>query len=246
MRKSRQPASGKRQDAIQKAQRRAYQKNATRRTGVHLPPPAKTEATELKEKPVAKTASCAPKGGRPRRMLRRGQPHCRSKLTAELSAEICGYVADGLGWQQAAALVGVHRNVVTIWKARGEADPESEYGDFLRAAEVAELRREHVHLKYISQDRDWKARRWLLCNFRPEKYRTNTFSAELMGKDGLPLIPPENSFLVKLELHEPEVPSAAQPQFSIVAPDGSRTIWNGPPGEMPQDVRMAARPPRSS
>ena len=52
-----------------------------------------------------------------------------------------------------------------------------------------------------------------------------TFSGELGGVDGMPLIPPGgNSFLVKLELHEPQVPEAAQQQFSIIAPDGSRTI----------------------
>ena len=54
--------------------------------------------------------SCAPKG-KPRRKLKRGQPNSRSKLTAELSAKICGYVADGMSWQDAASMVGVHRNV---------------------------------------------------------------------------------------------------------------------------------------
>jgi hypothetical protein len=95
-----------------------------------------------------------------------------------------------MSWQDAAAMVGVHRNVISIWKAKGDADPQSEYGVFLKSAEEAELRREQVHLKFISQDKDWKARRWLLCNFRPEKYRMTSFSGELVGKDGVPLFPP--------------------------------------------------------
>jgi hypothetical protein len=71
-----------------------------------------------------------------------------------------------MSWQDAASMVGVHRNVISIWKAKGDADPQSQYGIFLKSAEEAELRREQVHLKFISQDKDWKARRWLLCNFR--------------------------------------------------------------------------------
>ena len=69
--------------------------------------------------------------------LRRGQPNSRSKLTAELSAKICGYVADGMSWQDTAAMADVRRNVISIWKAKGDADPQSEYGVFLKSAEDA-------------------------------------------------------------------------------------------------------------
>jgi hypothetical protein len=134
-----------------------------------------------------------------------------------------------MSWQDAAAMVGVHRNVISIWKAKGDAHPQSAYGVFLKSAEEAELRREQVHLKFISQDKDWKARRWLLCNFNPSRYRMNTFSGELSGVGGTPLVPPgDNAFLFKLELHEPAAAPEEETQVSIIAPDGSRTIWNGP------------------
>jgi hypothetical protein len=166
---------------------------------------------EAKKPEAAKSERSAPKG-KLRRKLKPGQPHARSKLTAELRERICGYVADGMSWQEAAALCGIHRDVVTDWKARGDAEPQSAYGEFLRAAERAKLKREHTHLAFISQDKDWKARRWLLCNWRPDKYRMNIFSGELTGKDGLALFfPQDNSFEVKLELHAPgELPEPAE------------------------------------
>ena len=103
-----------------------------------------------------------------------------------------------------------------------------------KSAEEAELRREQVHLKFISQDKDWKARRWLLCNFRPEKYRMTSFSGELLGKDGLPLFPAaENQFAVVLDVHAQ--PASGEPvaeAFRIVKPDGSAELWQ-PNGEKP-------------
>jgi hypothetical protein len=90
-------------------------------------------------------------------------------------------------------------------------------------------------LKFISQDKDWKARRWLLCNFRPEKYRMSSFSGELVGKDGLPLFPAaEKQFAVVLDVHAQ--PASGEPvaeDFRIVKPDGSEELWQ-PNGERPQ------------
>jgi hypothetical protein len=99
-----------------------------------------------------------------RRKLKTGQPNSHSKLTAELREQICAHVAEGMSWQDAARMVGVHRNVISIWKAKGDAEPDGPYGEFLPAAGQAELRRESVALKFILQSSDWKSRRWLLCN----------------------------------------------------------------------------------
>jgi hypothetical protein len=168
----------------------------------------------------------------PKEKLKDGQPHPNSKLTRQLRTRICGYVADGLAWKDAAAMCGINRNVIAQWKARGEADPVSPYGEFLESARLAELEREHVHLSFIARDRDWKARKWLLCNFRPDKYRMNTFSAELSGPDGLPLIPAENPFEIKIVMGgEPE-------KFEVMQyggpHDGEKWQWDGnvtPPWE---------------
>ena len=218
MKKPPQSAGAKVQNSRQRMQRRNCQVGGTKKRSVFLPVPGKKSEPEN----GAMVEYCAPKG-KPRRKLRCGQPNSRSKLTAELSAKICGYVADGMSWQDAAAMAGVRRNVISIWKAKGDADPQSEYGVFLKSAEEAELRREQVHLKFISQDKDWKARRWLLCNFRPEKYRMNSFSGELLGKDGLPLFPPsEQQFSVVLELHSQEqVDQKPAEAFRVVQPSGA-------------------------
>jgi hypothetical protein len=229
MKKLPQSAGAKAQNSRQRMQRRNYQLGGTKKRSVFLPMPGKKSEPENS----VVVESCAPKG-KPRRKLKRGQPNSRSKLTAELSAKICGYVADGMSWQEAASMVGVHRNVISIWKAKGDADPQSEYGVFLKSAEEAELRREQVHLKFISQDKDWKARRWLLCNFRPEKYRMTSFSGELVGKDGLPLFPAaEKQFSVVLDVHaQPTNGEPVAEVFRIVKPDGSAELWQ-PNGERP-------------
>jgi len=229
MKKLPHSAGAKVQNPRQRMQRHNYQVGGTKKRSVLLPVSGKKPERENS----ALVEFCAPKG-KPHRKLKRGQPNSRSKLTAELSAKICGYVADGMSWQDAAAMVGVHRNVISIWKAKGDADPQSEYGVFLKSAEEAELRREQVHLKFISQDKDWKARRWLLCNFRPEKYRMTSFSGELLGKDGVPLFPAaENQFAVVLDVH-PQ-PASGEPvaeAFRIVKPDGGAELWQ-PNGERP-------------
>jgi len=50
-----------------------------------------------------------------------------------------------------------------------------------------------------------------------------------MGKIGLPLFPaPENSFVVKLELHPPEQPTEPEPAFRITKPGGAVDLWKPP------------------
>jgi hypothetical protein len=36
-------------------------------------------------------------------------------------------------------MVGVHRNVISIWKAKGDAEPDGPYGEFLPAAGQARV-----------------------------------------------------------------------------------------------------------
>jgi hypothetical protein len=196
-----------------------------------LRPGARRHAAQLAaSQPVKGNLESEPQApkGKLRRKLKEGQPNPCSKLTTALTEKICGYVASGMSWQDAAALCGIHRNQITLWKAKGDAEGEGPYADFLRAAEQAELEREHEALSFIAKDRDWKARRWLLCNWRPEKYRMTSFSGELVGKDGLPLFPTEQQFNVVLELHQPDQPQEPEPGFRIVKPDGSVDLWVPP------------------
>jgi hypothetical protein len=223
---------------MKKPQARARKVSGSHRNAQILRPGNKKYAARLVAMQTGGVPNAvrAPKG-RPRRKLKEGQPDLCSKLTAKLRKEICAHVATGMSWQDAATLVGVHRNQISLWKAKGDADPQSAYGEFLRAAEQAELKRESVALKFISQSSDWKSRRWLLCNWRPEKYRMTSFSGELMGKDGQPLFPAaENAFLVKLELASPQTGTEPEPAFRIVKPGGQGAdLWQPPQpnGEQP-------------
>jgi hypothetical protein len=160
-----------------------------------------------------------------RRKLKAGQPHPHSKLNAELRKKTCGYVAEGLTWENAARACGINRTQICEWKAKGSHDPESAYGKFLEAAGVAEAKREALHVKFIAQAGDWKSRRWLLCCWHPDRYKNTFVSAQLSGPDGEPLIPPgENSFGVVIDLH-PQGSSEPEPEFTVIDVDGKKHSW---------------------
>jgi hypothetical protein len=188
------------------ALRRAFQKNATKKTGVHPAPEPNGPTAKQKRK----------------RKLEPGQPAACSRLTTELAKKICGYVSDGLTWENAARACGIHRSVISEWKGKGSHDPASAYGKFLEAAEIAEAKREALHVKFIAQSGDWKSRRWLLCCWHPDRYKNTFVSAELYGPDHMPLIPAaENSFAVLIDLH-PQEQNEPEPEFMIVDVDGKK------------------------
>jgi hypothetical protein len=117
------------------------------------------------------------------------------------------------------------RSAISEWKAKGSHDPESAYCKFLEAAEIAEAKREALHVKFIAQSGDWKSRRWLLCCWRPDRYKNTFVSAELSGPDNMPLFPPgENSFGVVIDLHPPGQ-TEPESEFTIVDVNGKKHSW---------------------
>ena len=63
-----------------------------------------------------------------------------SKLTPELSAKLCGYIADGNFFETACALVGVHHVTAWRWIRRGDAEIARVAEDHRRAVRAGEER----------------------------------------------------------------------------------------------------------
>jgi hypothetical protein len=118
--------------------------------------------------------------------LKPGQPHVNSLLTDELEEKILGLIRGGATWGNACRICGVSIAAVEDWKNKGECLPDSRYAKFLEKAEKAVMQREVYHVQFIARDNDWKARRWLLMNWHPERYKDRWYQ-ELSGPNGEPV-----------------------------------------------------------
>src|ERR1700730_40778 len=121
--------------------------------------------------------------------LRPGQPDAKSKLDDDVQHKICNAVSSGQTFECAASLVHIDRTTLNDWRARGQQDPGSRYGEFNRALEAALLASETMLVHKILSDPDWKAAKWILKNRFPDRYRERY---ELSGPAGAP-IPVEHS-----------------------------------------------------
>ena len=108
-----------------------------------------------------------------------GQPDVRSKLTAELTAEFCRLLVDTPGFSMRAAcdFCGVSYSTVSDWIGRGEAEPETEYGTFVRAIKAANARgQKKVHLQALKRNPEF-----ILARRFPEDYPAEKQRHELAG-----------------------------------------------------------------
>ena len=98
-----------------------------------------------------------------------------SKLTSELSSQLCKYLTLGMSPPQAAEMCGVHRNTMRYWLRRGEKewlDEDSHYAAFLRdvnSATAACMRRGLLLVNQAAAD-DWKPAAWLLERRFPNQF----------------------------------------------------------------------------
>lgn len=104
--------------------------------------------------------------------LSKGKP---SKLTTQLSTQLCKYLTLGMSPPQAAEMCGVHRNTMRYWLRRGEKewlDPDSHYAAFLKdvnKATAACMRRGLLLVNQAAED-DWKPAAWLLERRFPAQF----------------------------------------------------------------------------
>jgi hypothetical protein len=165
-----------------------------------------------KERARTSTASTvAPAREVPRLHLEPGQPHSRTKLTDEVESMICERISEGLAWQDAARLSGVHRSTVWNWKIRGQAfnenpdeQPEdARFGVFVERLAIAESRCKETWVKRVAKDPDWRALAFLLKAHWPKEF-CEFVRQELSGPDGQAIeVHQTNPFRVEVHLEGP-------------------------------------------
>lgn len=193
---------------------RAESKMALRRTK------RKARAKKSTPKPaVISSVSAEPKKKKDKRpwrklkpLLKPGQPHGNAKLDDEIEAKICELVKSGSTWMNAAKLCNVSLAAIEDWRNKGAVMPGTRYALFLERVEVAMLERERVHVAFIASDPDWKARRWLLMNWHPDRYK-DRWLQEISGVDGTPVPIAANPFEVHIKMAVE--PGQSPPEFAI-------------------------------
>ncbi len=124
------------------------------------------------------------------------------KLDDRLERKLCGYIREGLSYEVSCALVGISRQSFYSWKNRGDAEPESRYGQFARAVENANAQAvRKLHTAVCASDPKWILERRFVNDYGPPKLRTET---ELTGPGGGP-VAKGNPFTVNITCNGPQI-----------------------------------------
>lgn len=118
--------------------------------------------------------------------MKPGQPSAKSKLSYETQEKIIQAIRGSQTFECAAALAGIDRTTLNDWRYRGQQEPGSRYASFNKALEQALLESEAALVKAIVTDPDWKAKKWILKNRFPDRYKERVIS-ELSGPGGAPI-----------------------------------------------------------
>ena len=133
-----------------------------------------------------------------------------------MRAKICESILEGLTLADSAALAGVSRQTVNEWRRRGEEEPDSLYGEFSEAFELAKLQSKKGMIQKLLRHKDARWTWKLMCNRWPEEFRDRV-ATEVSGPNGVPLMP-QNPFKVEIRLADSE---EIQTDFEVEEPDGS-------------------------
>jgi hypothetical protein len=212
MKKPGQTKAGKAQSRMQRMQRRNYQKNATRKTGVH---PVAGDAAN----PTNPTPAPSPK------------PHKR-KGAYKLNDRTIGALIKSINRSADAPIemhcgcAGISRDTYWEWRKLASEQPKSEYARQMAKVDKALFaawgRLHEAAVKHKASE--------VLFRRHHEYYPSERQRLELTGAEGLPLIPTENAFSVVIELASP-IPDECE--FVVEHPDGRREVWQQPNGRQP-------------
>jgi len=90
------------------------------------------------------------------------------KLTEERIKKICGYVRQGLTYEVAARLAGIHPATFYRWKARGQKAKKGIYKKFWDALQEADAEAEAALLKEVRKEKGGP--RWIMERRWPERW----------------------------------------------------------------------------
>ena len=141
------------------------------------------------------------------RQGRPGQPEGSYKLDFRVRTKICESILNGLTLADAAALAGVNRQTITEWRHRGEEEPNSLYGEFAEAFELARRQSKKSMIEKLIRHDDPKWTWKLMCNRWPEEFRER-IATEISGPDGQPI-------QTQTEVRVNITCTGAMPQFPI-------------------------------
>ena len=215
MKKLPQSAGAKVQNSLQRMQRRNFQKNATKKTGVH---PVAGNA----ENPTNPTS--AP---RVKRRRRKGAYKLTDRTIGALINSINRSADAPIEMHCGAA--GIHRDTYWEWRKLALEQPKGEHARQMakvdKALYAAWGRLHEAAVKHKASE--------VLFRRHHEHYPSERQRLELTGAEGLPLIPTENAFAVVIELASPQ---SEDREFVIEHEggpnDGEREIWQ-PNGQKP-------------
>jgi hypothetical protein len=128
------------------------------------------------------------------------------KLTDELEEEICKLIRGQMTLTDACAWVGINRTCVWEWRTKGQAHPESRYGQFERAIEKAYMVAKAYLIRGVAQHPDVRGKLFILKNRYPDEFRDRIVQ-EMSGPNGaaMPLQVTVNPFEIKIVMAgEPE------------------------------------------
>lgn len=102
------------------------------------------------------------------------QPGAPTKLSLERLETIRDAIANGASYRDAAMLADISEQTLARWRARGAAEPDSEYGEFCRAIEAARVERRRWYraevLKLSQEKRDFRGILAIAALTEPEEF----------------------------------------------------------------------------
>jgi hypothetical protein len=109
---------------------------------------------------------------------KKGRSGAKPKLTPEIQARVVQAIRGGNYAVVAAAYAGISDKTYYLWKEKGEAQPDTIYGEFLRAIKEAEALSEAeavAQVRLASRDpKNWAAgMTWLERRFQTRWSRTD-------------------------------------------------------------------------
>ena len=96
-----------------------------------------------------------------------------TRLTKKIREDICRGIRNGLSYDRAAQLAGIHPRTFYLWKRKGREGKAPIYVQFVQELKKAEVEGEAAALNEIikaAKDGTWQAAAWLLERRFPQRW----------------------------------------------------------------------------
>lgn len=97
----------------------------------------------------------------------------QSKLTPELTEDLCDYISQGLTFKDACQLLDISTKSQQRWEKKGREAKSGKYYDFYLALKKARKQNKLYHIKKINASKDWHSSAYILNNMYPDEFSNN-------------------------------------------------------------------------